>query len=318
MSASAPAATEGLVAARPGETRSPVHVRAVLGMVGVCFLWSIAGVVTRGLSAAPPFEVTFWRSAFCAMALGVYMAWCHGRATPALLRQGGRALWLSGLMWSVMFTCFMMALTLTSVANVLITMSLAPLMTALMARFALGQRVPVRTWVAMAVAGAAVAWMYSRGLSSEPRHLWGTAVALAVPLAAAVNWTTLQRSGRHVDLVPALLIAGVLSALATLPLALPLQASAHDLSLLALLGVFQLAVPCVLAVRIARHLAAPEISLLALLEVVFGIALAWWGAGEAPSPELLQGGVLVVTTLAANEFLALRPARSPAKGPVPR
>jgi len=309
MSASAPAATEGRLAARQGAARSPAHARAVLCMVGVCFLWSIAGVVTRGLAAAPPFEVTFWRSAFCALALGVYVAVRHGRATPALLRGGGVALWLSGLMWAVMFTCFMIALTLTTVANVLITMSLAPLMTALMARFALGQRIPARTWLAMAVAGSAVAWMYSRGLSADPRHLWGTAVALAVPLAAAVNWTTLQRSGRQVDLVPALLIAGALSALVTFPLALPLRASAHDLGLLAVLGVFQLAVPCVLAVRIARHLAAPEISLLALLEVVFGIALAWWGAGEAPSAELLQGGVLVVATLAANEFMALRAAR---------
>ena len=217
-------------------------------------------------------------------------------------------------MWAVMFTCFMLALTLTTVANVLITMSLAPLMTALMARFFLGQTVPLRTWVAMAVAGAAVAWMYSRGLSADPRHLLGTAVAMAVPVAAAINWTTLQRKGRSVDLVPALLIAGVLSAAVTLPMALPLRASVHDLAWLGLLGVVQLALPCVLAVRLARHLAAPEISLLALLEVVFGIGLAWWGAGEAPAPELLQGGVLVIATLAANEALALRQARRQALG----
>ena len=286
------------------------HRHAVLGMVLATFLWSIAGVVTRRLDAAAAFEVTFWRSAFCALALGLYCAALHGRDTLAVLRRGGRALWLSGLMWAVMFTCFMVALTLTTVANVLITESLGPLVTALLARFVLGHPVARRTWVAMLIAGAAVAWMYGRGLSADPKHLLGTLVALGVPLAAAINWTTLQRSGRQVDLVPALLIAGLLSAAATLPFALPLRASAHDVGLLALLGVVQLAVPCVLAVRIARHLAAPEISLLSQLEIVFGIALAWWGAGEVPTPEVLGGGTLVLATLAVNEALALRERRA--------
>ena len=44
-------------------------------------------------------------------------------------------------------------------------------------------------------------------------------------------------------------------------------------------------------------------SLLALLEVIFGIALAWWGANEVPQPQVLQGGVLVLLALATNEWL---------------
>jgi hypothetical protein len=79
-------------------------------------------------------------------------------------------------------------------------------------------------------------------------------------------------------MVPAVLIGAVLSTLYTLPLAWPLQASATDVAWLASLGLFQLAVPCVLVVVCARVLPAPEISLLALLEVLFGIALAWLGA----------------------------------------
>jgi drug/metabolite transporter (DMT)-like permease len=92
-----------------------------------------------------------------------------------------------------MFTAFMVALTLTTVANVLITMSIAPLLTALFARAALGHRLAARTWGAIAVAGLGIAWMYGREVSgAEPRHLLGTLVALAVPVAAAVNWTLLQ------------------------------------------------------------------------------------------------------------------------------
>ena len=92
----------------------------------------------------------------------------------------------------------------------------------------------------------------------------------------------------------------------TLPLALPLAASAHDVALLALLGIFQLAIPCMIAVRLARALSAPEIALLALLEILFGIAWAWVGAGEQPDGPVLAGGTLVLTTLALNEAWGLR------------
>lgn len=282
------------------------HARAVAGMLLVTLLWSTAGLVTRQLDTAASFEVTFWRSFATVLALGGYFAVMHGRDTPALLRQGGRALWLSGLMWSVMFTCFMLALTLTTVANVLITMSVSPLMTAVLARFMLGHAVARRTWVAIVIAGIGIAWMYGHGLSADPRHLIGTLVALCVPIAAAINWNLLQRSGKRVDLVPALLIGALISSAISLPMALPLQASTHDIGLLAALGVFQLAIPCVLAVRLARSLPAPEISLLALLEIVFGIAWVWWGTSERPSAQVLAGGALVLTTLAVNEFVGMR------------
>ena len=285
------------------------HRRAVAGMLVVTLMWSIAGVVTRKLDSAHSFEVTFWRSLFTALSLGGYYALVHGRRTLGLLASGGRALWISGLMWSVMFTCFMVAITLTTVANVLITMSVAPLITAVLARFTLGHPVARRTWLAIVVAGAGIVWMYAASVSADPKHLLGTLVALGVPVAGAINWNTLQRSGASVDLVPALLIGALLSCAVTLPLSLPFQASAHDIGLLAMLGVFQLAIPCTLAVRIARALPAPEISLLALLEIVFGIAWAWLGANEQPAPQVLAGGALVLGTLALNEASRLIRAR---------
>lgn len=281
-------------------------------MVLVTLLWSTAGVVTRQLESARSFEVTFWRSACTFVALGGYLAVAHGRGVWGLIQRGGPALWLSGLMWGVMFTCFMVALTLTSVANVLITMSVAPLVTTVLARFMLGQPVAVRTWFAIVVAGAGIAWMYGHSLSADPKSLVGTAVALGVPIAAAVNWNTLQRRGGAFDLVPALLIGALISSVFALPLSVPFQASVHDVAWLAGLGVFQLAVPCVLAVRLARQLPAPEMSLLALLEIVFGIAWAWWGAGEAPASDVLVGGTVVLATLMLNGWWSIAPGRFPA------
>ena len=286
-------------------------------MIAVALMWSVAGVVTRQLDAAAAFEVTFWRSAFNALALVVLLCWLRGPAALlASLRTGGRALWLSGVCWCVMFTAFMVALTLTTVANVLITMSIAPLFTALLSRAVLGHRLAARTWAAIVVAGVGIAWMYGQEVSGDARHVLGTAVALAVPVAAAVNWTLLQhlkgqggrrgRGGPGPDMLAAVLVGALLSTALTLPLALPFAASPRDVGLLAMLGVGQLAIPCLLAVMVARVLNAPEISLLGLLEVVFGVAWAWLGAGETPSPAVLSGGLLVLVALAANAAADLR------------
>ncbi|WP_174263141.1 DMT family transporter [Variovorax sp. RA8] len=286
-------------------------------MVAVTLMWATAGVVTRHLEHARSFEITFWRSFFTLAALLVILPAWQGRAVLTKIRTGGSALWISGVCWCVMFTAFMVALTLTSVANVLVTMALGPLLTALAARIFIGQRLPARTWGAIVVAGVGIGWMYGTQLGGGV--LAGTLVALCVPLAGACNWTVVQHAhakGQDVDLVPSVLVGAAISSLLTLPLAWPFQASAHDVGLLAFLGLFQLAIPCVLSVLCARVLKAPEVALLALLEIIFGITLAWVGAGEAPAPSVMVGGALVIGALVVNEWLGLRGRRAAAL-PVP-
>jgi drug/metabolite transporter (DMT)-like permease len=286
------------------------HGMAVWVMVANTIMWSMAGVVTRHLEEARSFEVTFWRSFFTVLSLLVILPLWQGRGVLARLPWRSRYFWLSGLCWCVMFTAFMVALTLTAVANVLITMAVGPLLTALITRVFLGQRLPVRTWVAIVLAGVGIGWMYGNQLSlGDPNFLVGSLVALCVPIAGAVQWTLVQKSqseGQHLDLVPSVLLGAIFSSLLTLPLAMPFQASAHDVGLLAALGLFQLAIPCALSVVCARVLKAPEVSLLALLEIVFGIALAWWGANEAPQSSVMLGGSLVLGALLMNQWLGWR------------
>jgi len=194
-----------------------------------------------------------------------------------------------------------------------VTMAIGPMMTALFSRIFLGQRLPLRTWLAILVAGAGIVWMFGAE-AGNGASLLGSLVACAVPLAGAANWTLLQRVGESgadaPDMLPAVLIGSVISALVTLPLAWPLQASAHDLRLLALLGTVQLALPCLLLVRLTRELPAAEIALLALLEVLFGVAWAWLGAGERLSASVVMGGTLVLGALIANQALAVSRAWS--------
>lgn len=282
-------------------------------MLFVTLLWSTAGVVARQLEAARGFELTFWRSGFTVLALALALRWRRGPGWWRAVLGAPRLVWLSGLCWAVMFTAFMVALSLTSVANVLVTMALGPLITALLARLVLQHRLPLRTWLAIAVASAGIAWMFGHEMQGGAAASGGLgiAVALAVPLAAAVNWSVLQHVGHSdaseaPDMLPAILIGALISSLAVLPLAWPMQASGHDLALLAGLGVFQLALPCLLVVGISRVLAGPEIALLGQLEVVFGVLWAWVWAAEVPSAAALWGGAMVLSALFVNEFVAWR------------
>ncbi len=300
-----------MIARAPFTGRSSLmsHRSAVLLMLLVTLMWSSAGVVTRHLDAARGFEITFWRSAFNAAALVLILGVMRGKALWSAMSGG--AVWASGLCWAVMFTAFMVALSLTTVANVLVTMSLSPLFTAIFARVFLRQPIPARTWWAIAVAGAGIAWMFGGQLGGP---LLGVVVALGVPLAAATNWCLLQKVGQGGDMLPAVLIGALISMIVTLPLAWPMQAGAHDLSLLALLGVFQLAIPCLLAVRLARELPSHEIALLGQAETLLGVLWAWLFAGEHPGSAALIGGSLVLAALIANEALA-PPAVKPANLP---
>ena len=272
-------------------------------MLLVTLMWSSAGVVTRQLEAARGFEITFWRSSFNALALVFILGVMRGRALLPSLK--GRAVWASGGCWAVMFTAFMVALSLTTVANVLVTMSLGPLLTALFARVFLRQHIPACTWAAIVVAGVGIAWMFGQQASAGG-SLGGVAVALGVPLAAAANWCLLQNMGQQsrTDMLPAVLLGALMSAGFALPLAWPLQSGAHDLGLLAFLGVFQLAVPCLLAVRLTRELPGHELALLGLAETLAGVLWAWAFAGEHPGSAALIGGSLVLLALVANEMLA--------------
>jgi len=303
----------GQAHAEPADLTGPArqHWRAIMLMVLVTTLWSSAGVVTRQLEQAQSFEVTFWRSIFAAMCVALYLLLVRRDFFRSLRALGWPGVF-SGLMWSVMFSCFMIALTLTTVANTLIVLSVAPVLTALLARVFLRERaIPARTWVAITLASLGLAWMFGHGFQGG--HVVGMLVAFGVPLASASNFIITRKFGQTIDLIPAIFIGGVISALVMLPFAWGELStgsiSSHDLSLLAALGIFQLALPCMLMVRAARHLSAPELALLALLEVLLGPLWAWLGAGEVPAASTLTGGAVVLGALILNEASTMRRSR---------
>jgi drug/metabolite transporter (DMT)-like permease len=75
---------------------------------------------------------------------------------------------------------------------------------------------------------------------------------------------------------------------------------------MALLGVFQLGLPCMLLIRAAKFLSPAEISLLSLLEVLLGPLWVWWGVGEMPSQATIVGGSIVLLGLVLHEVAPMR------------
>jgi drug/metabolite transporter (DMT)-like permease len=116
----------------------------------------------------------------------------------------------------------------------------------------------------------------------------------------------MKRIHAKVDLAPAVLIGALISCAVTLPLAFPFAATTKDVLLLSILGVFQLAIPCVLLIRAAKHLSAPETALLGMLEVIMGPLWTWLFASETPTTNTLIGGAIVIGALVLNEVVPKR------------
>jgi drug/metabolite transporter (DMT)-like permease len=278
--------------------------KGVLLMVGAGLCWSLGGILVRNVHAADPFEIIVWRSVFMALFLVATIAVMNrGRVIGGVLDMGAAGV-LSGALLASTFFFFILSITRTTAANTFVLMSTVPFFVAVFALAFLGERVGARTWLAILVALAGIAMMFAEGV--EAGRLEGNLLALGVPLAAALNVVLLRRQRKRVDMVPAVLLAGLFSIVVALPFALPLTASPADLGVLALMGFVQLGLGCVLMTMATRHLAAGEIGLLALLETILGPIWVWIGVGERPSNLALAGGVIVLAALAVDSLPALR------------
>ncbi len=280
------------------------HRRALLLMIGATLCWSSAGVLVRQMHVHDPWEITFWRSVFMTLFVGGWV-WqqYRGSALRKIAAVGLPGL-ISGTLFTVMFVAFIVALSSTTVANTLIVISIAPFSTALMGWIFLREKVAIRTWLAMLVAFAGIVVMFF-GAVSHDRWI-GALIATVIPVAYGVNIVILRKMRASVDMIPALLIAGVISAVVTAPVAVPFAAVGRDFMLLALMGVVQLGLGCILLTIASRQLSAAEIGLVSVLETVFGTVAVWILVGERPSGPALLGGIIVIAALAADQIYTAR------------
>jgi drug/metabolite transporter (DMT)-like permease len=209
---------------------------------------------------------------------------------------------MAGAFLAGTFFFFIGALTRTTVANTNVLMSVSPFLAALGGRFLLREPVPPRTWLAMSVAFAGIVVMFADSLDAG--RTLGNVFALGVSFCFAAQLTLLRKFHATVDMLPQVLIAGVISLVVALALAPPFAASGRDLALLALMGCVQLGTGCLLATAASKHLSATELGLLALLEPILGPVWVWVLMGENPGSATLAGGAIVLAAVLANEAFA--------------
>ena len=291
--------------------RTPAeHRKGIALMIGATLCWASAGVLVRNMEVTDGWRITFWRSSFMTAFLLVVLSFQHG---PRLLQRVHAMGWpgvVSGLLFAGMMICFILALSLTTVANTLVVGSISPFVAALCGRIFLGEKVAPRTWVAMIAAIGGILVMFYDALSSGG---WaGNLIALCIPLGFGANVVILRKYRAAVDMVPSVLLAGIFSALIALPFALPLSVSASDLALISIMGVVQLGVGLLLMMAAVRYLSSAEIGLLSILEIVFGTLSVWVLIGERPSQAALIGGAIVIGALGANHIAGLRYTRASA------
>jgi drug/metabolite transporter (DMT)-like permease len=280
-------------------------------MIVAAICWSSGGILVRQLSITNAWEIVFWRSVFMALFVAGVLLAMHGRRMPRAVVAAGKPGLLAGLFLAGTFFFFIGSLTRTTVANTFVLMSVSPFLAALAGRLLLKEAVPTRTWVAMGVAFAGIVVMFADSLDAG--RLAGNLLALGVSVCFAAQVMVLRKFHATVDMLPQVMIAGVISLVVAFVLAPPFAATGRDLAVLALMGCVQLGTGCLLATAASKHLSATELGLLALLEPILGPLWVWALLAERPGPATLLGAVVVLGAVIANEvFAAWRGARTPA------
>jgi drug/metabolite transporter (DMT)-like permease len=290
-------------------TSAARHRRAIASMVIASVCWSSGGILVRALSITNAWEIVFWRSLFMALFVAGVLLVLHGRRMPEAVGAVGWPGLVSGLFLAGTFFFFIGSLTRTTVANTFVLMSVSPFLAALAGRLVLREGVPARTWVAMGVAFTGIVVMFADSLDGG--RLAGNLLALGVSCCFAGQVTVLRKYHARVDMLPQVMIAGIVSLVVAYGLTTSFAASARDLGFLALMGCIQLGAGCLLATAASRSLSATELGLLALLEPILGPLWVWAFLGEAPGRAALVGGAIVLAAVLANEaFAAWRGARA--------
>ncbi len=201
---------------------------------------------------------------------------------------------------------FALSVKNTHIANTLVILTTAPLMAAAGARIFIGERIAPQTWAAaLAVALGVLAIFVLRSDSAPATAGVGDLFALGAAAGLAANNIILRRN-REMSAPPGLALGGLLALAASAPFADFGGVSAADAGWLALNGAVVVPGAFLLTAYAARRLPPPEITLLFLLETVFGSSLAWFFLGEAPPRITVAAAVVIVGAVGLHSYWSLR------------
>lgn len=278
------------------------HARGLMLAGGAVLLISFDALLVR-LADAPHWDVVFWRGTFIALTLAAWMLVSGQRLHLPPRRRDRWLIGLSVVMLSGNTTLFVLSVTYTAAANTVVILAASPFFAALFSALFLRERVPLRTWLAIAAAMAGVIVVFGGGM----RGGTGLGDFFAMTLAVTVGGhLTILRRFPAVPRLPLICLSGVLAALTAFAFANPFALSAQSYAVIALMGVVQMPLATVMLAVATRYLPSPEVSLALLVETVLAPIWVWWVLGEAVPSMTAVGGSLILLTVAVHAMLALK------------
>ena len=266
--------------------------RGQLAVALAAIAWSTAGLFQRELGVSTATQLA-GRASFALVAL-LGLVWLTERGNVVgAFRSIGIAGFGVAACTAIASGSFIVALNHTSVAHVLFTQAISPVLAAVLGWVVLRETVTGRTWAAMVVAVAGVAIMFGTPGDAD---VIGDGVSLLMSFAFAVA-IVITRHRRDVSMIPAVCLSQVMVVCAAAPFAAPSTITSHDLVFLVLIGFFQMGLGLALFAVGARLINAAEVALITLLEVVLGPLWVWIAFSETPDTATLVGGLVVLVAV---------------------
>jgi len=286
--------------------------RGALLVLGSATAWSFGGTIARYLSVTESWTIVFWRAFFASVFLLWFMLHRQGlRGTLQLFRAMGWAGVAVGACFALASTCFVVALSYTTVANILLIQAGVPLMAALMAFLLFGERVPLNTWVAIAAVITGVGIMVSESLGGAVSPIGdGLAVLIALAFSGA---TVITRRHAEVQMMPAVCTGTLMATCVAAAMTPAFAVSPIDLGLLFMFGAFNLGLGMAFFVTGAPLLPSAIAALIGIAEPVLGPLWVWLIHNEIPSHRTLIGGAVVFFALLGHILWQLRQSRAEAQ-----
>ena len=271
--------------------------------------WSLTGLVIRLLNEMDEWQINFYRSSSLVIFLLAYLGLKYRRNFWLVIRASGRKAMLGGVFIGIAMFCNIIAMQHTSIANATMVMATGPIIAALIGWFLLGERVSRMTWVAIALAVLGLTVMV--GGNPVVGSLFGDSIALFGMFGFGL-YAIVLRTGKSVDMTPAVLYAGIFSALPSAIMAMTvgngLAAPLQEIAMCAGLGVFQLGIGSIMFAVASATVPAVELTLFALGEPLLAPVWVWLAVGEVPSSASFIGGGLLFVALMTH-LLSNRPGK---------
>ena len=205
--------------------------------------------------------------------------------------------------FSICNITFIISIQNTNVANTLVMIAMAPMLSAILGAIFLKEIPDQKTWLAIIITFLAVAYIFHDSI--ELGNFYGDIFGLITAFGLACN-AVLARYAKDRDLVPSAVIGKLCVALFSLFFVESFALVENDIIIVPLMCIMCVAIPFVLVTIAPRFIPAEEVNLFFLLETIIGPIWVWLVIKEQPSIEALQGGLVIITTIAIHSFLKLK------------